>query len=75
LVEGIQRRDASHRARDPHGLAFGKLCYESPMDAEVVQGGTTLRETLAELNIPRRTAYFWMERYEESIRNAPELRR
>jgi transposase-like protein len=45
------------------------------MDAEVVQGGTTLRETLAELNIPRRTAYFWMERYEESIRNAPELRR
>jgi len=52
---------------EPRGLAFGKLCYEFRQQSEVVQGGTTFTQTLADLGIPRRTAYYWMERYEELI--------
>jgi len=59
--------DAYSKNAEPYGLTFGALCYQFRMSAEVVQGGTTFRETLAELNIPKSTAYFWMGRYEESI--------
>ena len=55
------------RNAEPHGLAFGKLCYDFRIHSEVVQGGTSFTQTLADLNIPRRTAYYWITRHEELI--------
>jgi transposase-like protein len=56
---------AAYAALSKHGLEFGRLCYNFRKRSEVVQGGTTFKDTLARLDIPKSTAYFWIARYEE----------
>jgi hypothetical protein len=51
-------------ARRDAGLALGKALFDLRAQAEVVSGGTTFDGTLKSLDIPRRTAYRWIERYE-----------
>jgi hypothetical protein len=62
----LQAAWEAYRAAEPtaKGLTLGRLCCELRDEAEVVQGGTTFRATLAEIGIPKSTAYYWMERYE-----------
>ncbi|HXZ31452.1 MAG TPA: hypothetical protein VEH30_04165 [Terriglobales bacterium] len=52
---------------EPRGLEFGRTVYELRKQSEVVQGGTSFKQTLTKLDIPHSTAYFWIARYEESI--------
>jgi hypothetical protein len=61
------RAKASIAARREAGLALGKALCELRAQAEVVSGGTTFDRTLKSLEIPRRTAYRWVKKYELSV--------
>jgi hypothetical protein len=63
----IQAAWQAYQTVEKHGLDFGKVCYDQRAKGEVVQGGTTFSRTLDKLNIPRRTAYYWIHSYEISI--------
>ena len=79
IVESAPTREEAHikalweafreadEERTERGLEFGRALHEMRERSEVVQGGTSFNRTLDALNIPRRTAYYWITHYEESI--------
>lgn len=63
----LQNAWREYKTTEKHGLVFGQVCFELRAGAKAVQGGTTFSALLEKLNIPRRTAYFWIERHEEQF--------
>ena len=58
----------AYRATEKHGLEFGKVCCEW-RDKHKAQGshrGLGFVQVCTRLQIPRRTAYWWIEQYEIS---------
>src|SRR5438045_1625623 len=66
---------AYRRDGEPLGLALGRVLCEYRDDHRSRGGNGTkgqgLVQALDELNIPKSTAYFWMNRYEVSIGKKP----
>jgi hypothetical protein len=59
---------AYRRATEKHGLEFGKVCCEW-RDEHKAQGshrGLGFEQVCTKLQIPRRTAYWWIKQYEIS---------
>jgi hypothetical protein len=59
---------AAWKQTDKHGLHFGEVCYKWRNEFKSKGGagskGTGLVQVLDRLEIPRSTAYWWIERYE-----------
>jgi Domain of unknown function (DUF4338) len=54
---------------EKHGLDFGKVCYDlrNQFRAQGSHKGRGFEQLCTKLSVPRRTAYFWIGRYEESV--------
>jgi hypothetical protein len=60
---------AAYQKTKRHGLEFGKLCYDyrEKYGAQGSHQGLGFEQLCTKLEIPRRTAYYWIAKYEESI--------
>ena len=61
----------TYKQTEKYGLKFGEVCYEWQKKLATVSGvgnkGKGLVPTLESLSIPVSTAYWWIDRYKESI--------
>ena len=67
LVTALRAAWSEYQPAEKKGLAFGQRLYKLREGSEVVQGGTTFAASLDAAEIPRRTAYYWLQNYEVSI--------
>ena len=60
-----------YKQTEKHGLEFGEVCYRWQQKLATKSGvgnkGKGLYPTLDTLNIPHSTAYWWIDRYKESV--------
>ena len=62
----------AYRVVEKHGLEFGRVCWEWQQRFVTTERGLNakgkgLRPILDSIGIPKSTAYFWIDRYKESL--------
>jgi len=69
IVAELKSAFAKYQTVEKHGLAFGQRLYElrAQSFAQGHHHNTGFTGLLRQAGIPRRTAYFWINRYESSI--------